>query len=248
MIINFLGTNGWYSTYDSLTPCVLIDSDEAYIVLDAGEGIQKLDEYITDETKPIYIFISHFHLDHIHGFHIFPKFNFKQDVTVFGKTGLKKMAEIFLNHPFTKKYSDYTFDIKFIEVDEGKHQVPFNFSCALLPHPDPSMGFRFEIDGKILTYCTDTGEHPNLEILAKNSDLLITECAHRPGEVDESWPHLNPETAARIAKNACAKKLALMHFDASRYTKREDRTEAQMIAARIFRNTVSSFDDYTIEL
>ena len=64
--MTFLGTNGWYSSKTGLTPCVLIDSKEGYIVLDAGEGIQKLDKYITDDKKPIYLFLSHFSLSTMH--------------------------------------------------------------------------------------------------------------------------------------------------------------------------------------
>jgi len=38
MKIHFLGTNGWFDSETGGTPCTLIDSEEAYIVLDAGSG------------------------------------------------------------------------------------------------------------------------------------------------------------------------------------------------------------------
>jgi len=60
--IFFLGTNGWFNTETGVTPCILIDSKEAYIVLDAGGGIYKLNQHITDTKKPIYLFISHLHI------------------------------------------------------------------------------------------------------------------------------------------------------------------------------------------
>ena len=45
---------------------MLIDTEECHIVLDAGNGLYKLDELVKDE-KPIYLFLSHPHLDHISG-------------------------------------------------------------------------------------------------------------------------------------------------------------------------------------
>ena len=64
--IIFLGTNGWYDTDTGNTICILIDSPLFTIILDAGNGIAKLDRY-ADFNKPAYLFLSHFHLDHIAG-------------------------------------------------------------------------------------------------------------------------------------------------------------------------------------
>ena len=77
MKITFLGTNGWYPTATGDTPCILIETKEHYIVLDAGNGIYKLDRYIT-ENKPISLFISHFHIDHTSGLHTLAQFHFSQ--------------------------------------------------------------------------------------------------------------------------------------------------------------------------
>jgi len=91
--IVFLGTNGWYSTNVANTICTLIEMDTRYIVLDAGDGIQHLDKYVTDQTKPIDIFLSHFHLDHVIGLHIQPKFRFLNNkIRIFAQTGAKKFS------------------------------------------------------------------------------------------------------------------------------------------------------------
>jgi len=248
MKIIFLGTNGWYSNKIGLTPCVLIDAKEGYIILDAGEGIQKLDKYITDDKKPIFLFLSHFHLDHIHGFHILDKFEFRQGLQIIGKVGTKRIANLIINSPFTTKLEDLPSTVKITEVEEGKHKTPVKFSCALLPHPDPSMGYRFELEGKVITYCTDTGRHKNVVELAKNAHVLISECNNLPGETTKGWPHLNPEEAARTAKEANVKKLVLMHFEAQKYTTIKKRKEAERIAKNIFENTIVAMDDMEIEV
>jgi len=249
MKIVFLGTNGWYSTETGLTPCTLIDANEGYIILDAGEGIYKLDKYITDEKKSIYLFLSHYHLEHIHGFHILDKFNFKQGLNIIGKIGTKKIANLIINSPFTEKLENLPYDVNIIEVEEGEHETPLKFSCAVLPHKDPSMGYRFELEGKVITYCTDTGRSEKAIELAKNADIFISECALRPGQPPtEGWPHMNPEEAAKEAKEANVKKLILMHFDAELYTTLEQRKEAEKVAKNIFENTIAAMDDMEIEI
>ena len=110
------------------------------------------------------------------------------------------------------------------------------------------MGYRFELEEKIITYCPDTEVCENAIKLAKNADLLITECSLKVGQHYEGWPHLNPEEAAKIAKKAKVKKLVLTHFGANNYWTLEERGEAQKIARTIFKNTISAIDDMEIEI
>ena len=68
MKITFLGTTGWFDTNIGHTPSILIDTKKAYIILDAGFGITQATKYIKTK-KPLYIFLSHPHIDHICGLH-----------------------------------------------------------------------------------------------------------------------------------------------------------------------------------
>jgi ribonuclease BN (tRNA processing enzyme) len=70
--------------------------------------------------------------------------------------------------------------------------------------------------------------------------------SYRPGQAVESRPHLNPETAARIAVESHAKLLHLVHFDASLYPTFNDRRLAQETARSIFPRTVASLDDMQV--
>lgn len=83
MRIIFLGTNGWYDTSAGNTVCTLIIAKDFYIILDAGNGLYKIDRHITN-GNPVFLFLSHFHLDHIIGLHILNKFNtdFRKAITV----------------------------------------------------------------------------------------------------------------------------------------------------------------------
>jgi ribonuclease BN (tRNA processing enzyme) len=59
---------------------------------------------------------------------------------------------------------------------------------------------------------------------------------------------LNPETAAKIASDAKAKKLVLTHFDANIYKTMQDRAESLKFARGIFPNAEIAFDGMQIEV
>lgn len=247
MKVIFLGTNGWYDTDTGNTVCTLIEAEEYFIILDAGNGIYKLDQYIPNNSKkPIYLFISHSHLDHIIGLHILNKFNFSQGLRMYGQAGTKNILNAIINASYTVPFDKLPFKVEIYELPEGTHNIPFSVRCEFLRHSLPCLGYRFELDGKIITYCTDTGTCENAIELARNADLLIAECSFKSGQSDANWPHLNPEDAAHIAGQARAKKLALLHFDANIYKKFQNRKEAEEKAREIFINTFAATDNQEI--
>ena len=247
MKITFLGTNGWYSTETGNTPCVLMDSDEYYVVFDAGDGIYKLDSYITS-NKPIYLFLSHFHLEHVIGFHILSKFRFKQGISVYGQKGAEGILSHLVQHPFTAPLNDLSTKIKINELSEGTHNIPFPVTCKPLLHADPCFGFRVSLEGKTIVYCTDTGICDNSLALSVDADLLIHECSTKLGQNYEKWPHTNPQEAAELALRAKVKQLVLFHFNASMYKSSEDRKQAETEARKIFNNTTAAVDGMSIDI
>ena len=52
-------------------------------------------------AKPIFLFLSHFHLDHIIGLHVLNKFNFAQGLTIIGQSGTRDLLNKIINSPFT---------------------------------------------------------------------------------------------------------------------------------------------------
>ncbi|MBU0672695.1 MAG: ribonuclease Z [Candidatus Margulisbacteria bacterium] len=246
--IVFLGTNGWYDTKIGDTISVLIDTPSAYIILDAGNGFYKVDQYIK-KNKPVYLFISHFHLDHIFGLHILNKFNFPQGLTLCCYKGGKKILKQLLRQPFTIPYSKLPFKLRFRELKVGKNNgFPFTLTCNQMVHSTKCFGFRFEFTDQVVSYCPDTGANDALIFLSQNADLMITECAWKPGQQKGVWPHLSPEKAARLAKKASAKQLVLVHFDADNYRTVTDRSNAQRVARKIFPHSLAAKDDMVLKL
>lgn len=234
--IHFLGTNGWYDTETGNTICILVDCPEYGFILDAGNGLYKLDS-ITSLDKPFYLLLSHLHLDHICGLHILNKFRFKHPLKIFAPSGQKFFLERFLSEPYTIDYKNLPYEVKLYELPEDRPELPCKVDVFDLEHSVPTVAIRLGSGGKIITYCADTGFCENAVAAARNADLLMAECAYLPGEVKQEWPHLNPETAAQVAKEAQVKQLALVHFDATRYRTLAERDKAQKAAQKFSRRS-----------
>ncbi len=241
MRIIFLGTNGWFATDMGNTVSILIDTENFYIVLDAGDGISKIDQYIKDE-KPIIVLLSHLHLDHIIGLHVFAKFLFNQEINIYGYKGTRNGIKKIIKHPYSSPFGNIPVNVQIHDLNEGNYNLGFPITCKLLVHADPCLGYRIEIENKIITYCTDTGICQNLYELANNADLLITECSYKPGQEEWAWPHLKPEEAAEVAVKSNVQKLILTHFDASSYRTMQDRKKAEDKAKIIFPEATAASD------
>lgn len=246
MKLTFLGTNGWFDSSTGNTPSALLETEKFYIIFDAGFGFVKVDECIKDD-KPIFLFLSHFHIDHICGLHALPKFNFKQGLTIFGRKDLKKFFKIIINHPYTASLADLSYKVNLAPLKEGNYKQPFTFSCKQLKHTDSALGYRLRIDGKTIVYCSDTAICENDFLLAQDADLLIHECAFVPGETS-NWGHSNPEEVAAMANKANVKKLVLTHFGAARYNSLAVRYNAEAVAREIFPNTIAATDGLVLQV
>lgn len=246
MKIYFLGTNGWFDTETGNTVCTLIETKNEYTILDAGNGLYKIDRFIKTK-KPIYLFLSHYHLDHTIGLHTLAKFNFPQGIKVFGPPGLKKLFKTIISRPYSAPLKMIKTKVTLQELNPKTH-LPLKVKFLPLRHPVLCYGYRFQLEEKIVAYCTDTGYCPNLLKLAENADLLILECSFKSGQHVKEWPHLNPEEAATVAKKAGVKKLVLIHFDAELYKTLAERKKAEKIAQKIFKMTRAATDGLKNEI
>ena len=247
MNIHFLGTNGWYDSDTGNTICALIDTKEAYIILDAGFGIAKAQDYIK-EDKPVFLFLSHFHIDHICGLHTLTKMKLKQPLTIISHKGLKKMMSTVFDHPYADSLKELGYKVNLIEVKAGKYNLPVKFDCLPLQHIDTDFGYRLYLENKVITYCTDTHPCANDIELAKDADILIHESGYWKEVPGDFWGHSDPEGAAKVAKEAKAKKMYLTQFGPNSFNTRAKRLDAQKRARKIFKNSFAAFDGVTIKI
>ena len=223
----FLGTNGWYSSPTGDTPCILIETDNHYIIFDAGNGFYKIDQYIT-ENKPISLFISHFHIDHTSGLHMLNKFTFQQGIDVYVGENRTNDFKTLVNPPYTIGFHPQSVNVADLKMSIRLHELteqqkPFPMKAFEQYHAYTDHGFRIEVENKIIAYTGDCGYTDAATSLAQNADILISECAAKKIADQDLWGHLDPYLAATLAKEAGVKQLFLTHFGANTYTTLQDR-------------------------
>ena len=254
MKIIFLGTNGWYSSSTGDTPCILIDAKDHYVILDAGNGIYKLERYIK-EDKPISLFISHFHIDHVSGLHVLAKFDFKQGIDIYVGTGRLKDFETLVNPPFTIGYkpkpeniTKLKTEVRLGELSEEWSNIPYRVAAIKQHHGYVDHGYKLELEGKTIAYTGDCGFTDQTRRLAKNVDLLICECSNKKTEEPDVWGHFDPKQAGTLAKECRVKQLFLTHFGAHLYTTLNERKLAEIEAKKIFPQTIAAVDGMELTL
>ena len=240
MDITFLGTNGWYDNAAGATVCAVLETSAEYIVLDAGFGFARLDS-VVKTRKPVYIFLSHTHIDHVCGLHALNKFAFAQGVKICVSKPAREPMKKLLAPPYSVALAKLRMNASFMDFADMTRMLP-HCSIARLNHSIPCFGLRVEEGGKIFAYAPDTGLCPGLKKLAHNADLLACECSYLPGERNPGWPHMNPQDAATAAKDCGVKKLCLTHFEAKRYPDQPSRKCAQAAARKIFKNSFAARD------
>lgn len=238
MEITFLGTNGWFDTHTGATSCVFLDTKDCYIVLDAGSGFYKVPSLLK-EDKPIYLLLTHLHLDHICGLQMLPLLKNK-NLTI-GVVGEKQKEDLkkIMCLPFMA--TPKMLGLKVAEIEEIKKDLPFKVEYFELAHAVKTFGYKIFAESKVVAYGLDSGLCENILHLARNSDLFICECSFLPTQ-DPDFNHLNPKAAALIAKEAKAKLLALIHFKADVYDTFEKRDLALLAAGKEFERVFAPYD------
>jgi Metal-dependent hydrolases of the beta-lactamase superfamily III len=239
MEITFLGTNGWFDTNTGNTTCVLAETKNEYIIFDAGGGLYRAGEFVKGD-KPVYLLLTHLHLDHILGLQCLVLFNWPGGLNILVADNMKADLEDFMRPPFMSKPENLKTKTQIIALSQAAN-LPFKLEWKELEHLVPTVGYRLESEGKTIVFGLDSGVCDNLKELAKDADLFITECSFLPGKAPLNI-HLNPQQAAQIALEARVKTEALIHFKADDYTDLAQRDEALLKAREIFARAIAPYD------
>jgi phosphoribosyl 1,2-cyclic phosphodiesterase len=227
--------------YGGNTPCVEIRAGGRLMIVDAGTGIRELGVSLLKEAAgaPIVgdLFIGHTHWDHIQGFPFFmPLYVPTSRFSIYSVRGTTKRFEDVMAGQMASTYfpvamKDLGSKPSFIELHDPVMVGPVKVSYHYLNHPGITIGFRFEHDGKIVSYISDhepygklnaTGEYAVKEDTAvarfvEGSDLLICESQYTADEyrLKKGWGHSTFEDVLDLAQKAGVKRLALFHHDPS---------------------------------
>jgi phosphoribosyl 1,2-cyclic phosphodiesterase len=221
------------SRYGGNTCCIEIRlANGTLIILDAGSGIRGLGKSLISESAehPIhaYVFMTHFHWDHIQGIPFFPPLYRKGNVFLFHSV-LRKGLE--LREAVEGQMVSPYFPVDMGAMGALRHFYdldadPINLNGAIissapLNHPQECVAYRVEADGAAFVLATDTEPgspfHDRaIRELAKGADVLVYDAQYTPEQLAgarKGWGHSSWLEGTRIARECGVKHLVLFHHD-----------------------------------
>ncbi len=221
-------------SYGGNTSCVELRGMEVYVLCDAGTGLRDFgNAYMKAKMSgqknlpdTFHIFISHPHWDHIQGFPFFtPAFLPDHHIHIYG--GHDDLERIFIRQQdepcFPVPLSVMRADIRFHTLEPGSEYdiAGMKVACIRQNHPGDSYGYRFQKDGRIVVYSTDSEhkgsgreEHDRFLAFFSNADLLIFDAQYSfldAVDTKENWGHSSNLLGVEMAVAAGVRRLCLFH-------------------------------------
>lgn len=222
--LRFIGTGTIAPDPDRSCTCIFLETAKEKILIDIGCGtLHRLDEEKIDIHLVNYIFITHFHPDHIGDLisFLFALRNTRADrpperLQIWGPKGLLNFIRA-METAYGRWIQDSSMNVKFYELGRRLVDFPgFRVLWNKVIHKSESVAYRFEVGERAISFSGDSGYCQELIRICRDADIAILECSHADEHAVEG--HLSPSLAAKIAHEAQAKKMVLTHFypDAAR--------------------------------
>ena len=222
--------------YGKHTSCISLELPKSLVVFDAGSGIALLGNELNKNpraNKEVWLFLSHFHKDHVEGL---PGFPCARDpnylLNICGAREPDKELETLLAEAFEPGFGDQAppCRIELYELIEQTYEIMpgVRLTAFFANHPGTTLGFVLNAEEKKIVYCPDSevyGEaatalqdyDEKLGGLIRDADLLI----HDGRYTDEDYKnnrnngHSSFIAAIDLAGRNKIKQLLLVHQDAS---------------------------------
>ena len=247
------------------TACVEVRlPDGSCCVFDAGTGARRFGAHLLQEAEgaalDLHLFLSHFHWDHIQGLPFFaPLYDPTSRLTIHASDHDGPPADLIaeqMQEPFFPvAFADLPAETRIEPIHgiEPVHLGTMTVRPFPVHHTQFVLGYRLESPNASMVYCTDY-EHGDdtLDALlvetAAGADLLICDAQYTPEEyaTRQGWGHTTWEWAARLAREAEVRHLALFHHDPAH----DDEALAQILEAAqsIFPHTVLATEGVAVDL
>ncbi|MEO1191106.1 MAG: MBL fold metallo-hydrolase [Pseudomonadota bacterium] len=270
-VVRFWGVRGSiacpgpeYVRYGGNTSCIEIRLGKRVLIFDAGTGLRPLGRaLIQDQITTADIFLTHTHVDHIHGIPFFaPFFNPKGDFRVWAghlapRSTLKHVLSKYMADPLFPVPPDiFAAKVAYVDFEAGETLVPAPgalLRTTALNHPQGATAFRLEEGGRSFCYVTDT-EHvegvrdERILALVEGADYMAYDATYTDNEYPafRGWGHSTWEEGMRLAEAAGVKQLVIFHHDPAHDDNAMDAIAASAEAARP--GTLVAYEGLTLTL
>jgi ribonuclease Z len=243
--VTFLGTEAAVpDTGDGEATCFLINDT---LLFDTGwNATQRMRVFGIDPLRLTHLFLTHGHHDHILGL---PQLLFYRamrrnqggssaPLIVAGPAEtLVDIVERARHFLFAEQFPEAVKETLLMPILPGETIETDDFVVAVerAIHPVLALSYRFtdRRTGATVGITGDTAYHPSLATFLRGVDLLIAEASFGPNPAPDPnpWGHMGVPEAARLATEAGAGRLAMVHCAARK------QEAALTVAQRTFPNT-----------
>lgn len=222
------------SKYGKKTSCVSLEAGGKLLIFDAGTGLADLGAELVKTSPPreIYLFLSHFHPDHVRGLGLFAPFKTQGwTVHVSGAREPDLSLEDLVRRAFEQTVADdkpILADIRLHEMAEESYEIMLGVTLTAFyaNHPGTTLGFMANLEDRRVIFCPDTelyGEmatalqdfDEKLSKLCRGADLLILDARYTPEDYRtlKNHGHSSWQAAVDFAGRYGVKRLLLFHAD-----------------------------------
>ncbi len=218
-----------YMKYGGNTSCLLLESENQKLILDAGTGLRKLSDDLSENEEPLHLLLTHTHGDHIAGLPFFSQVYQKAQKVTFHaghlmpEYQLKTMLHKLMAPPFFPISPDaFQADIDWHDFTAGHefHIGDIKIQTTALNHPNNATGYRFSNGKSTICYVTDTEHIPgkpdkNILKLIQDADLVVYDSTYSDEMFDShiGWGHSTWQEGIRLCQTANVKQLAIFHHN-----------------------------------
>jgi phosphoribosyl 1,2-cyclic phosphodiesterase len=222
--------------YGGNTSCVeLRPADDRLLVIDAGTGIRNLGVHLgKDRPDRIDILLTHLHLDHIEGLGFFgPVWDPDCEVHIWGPPSplhsLKEGLSRYFSPPlFPVHLDDLPSHLIVHDVhEEGWELGPATIRAEPVNHPGPTVGYRVEDNGRVLSYISDHEPALGVDLnnvspewlsgysLAERADVLLHDAQYTEEEYPRrmGWGHSSIAHTIAFGLITKVQRLIMFHHD-----------------------------------
>jgi phosphoribosyl 1,2-cyclic phosphodiesterase len=222
------------TVYGGNTSCVQLSEEGGpSLLIDLGSGARDYASHVMRTTGPVapepfHVLMSHFHWDHIMGFPFFmPAYIPGNTIHFYGCHAWLEEA-IRRQHgapSFPVEWSRLGADVRFTVLEPGRpHDLAgFRVTARRQHHTGDSYGYRFERDGRVVVYSTDSehklddpAETAAFAEFFRDADLVIFDAQYSLAEaisIKEDWGHSSNVVGVELCQMARAKHLCMFHHE-----------------------------------
>ena len=220
-------------TYGGDSSCVQLDAGgDEYILCDLGSGARVFGNHMLAARRGVpgvyHVFMSHTHWDHISGFPFFlPAYIPGNRITIYGcHPRLEEALRRQQGAPsFPVEWAQLNADIRFVQLEPDRPHdlVGFRVTAKRQHHSGDSYGYRFEQDGRVVVYATDSehklddrAETEGFVAFFRDADIVIFDAQYSLADaisMKEDWGHSSNVVGVELCQQARVKHLVLFHHE-----------------------------------